>query len=666
MEESGKEEELFLSNSFTSTSDYHVQRRRLCSPGIGEESSQKSSLPEYTEREPLEENGSSYKLANKHRTRIKELMPCLKEKSQDTLLEGSLSNSETKWWWEDARIEEAAFRKKLQEAELAIGSAEMFLPSFKETISRVTQACYVSAADMTKISMQEDLLVNELEALKSMKGLLQQLLRTSKEKEINTKLVEDLIWKLTEVDTEISGLKSEVLQKERHILQLSAQLQQEKTNLLKASDQSDSIQSVQTHLQCQIEKKETENNQLRTKLQSIEKKIAEWKLQIAECKQQILTEKERKEERKNALKRAASVQKQRAERLGAAVETTTLKIREKEIQLSEALSASNIWKSRHEMVVDEKTRLEVQVETLKKQMRGHLTELQRIQNDERKSKREILGKLNSVISENETISLENAKLKVGKLETEAEELKIRYEKVIRESRKVTEVKDLEMDTMKDQTESRLKDLEHVRDLQKAAEEKLRECQESLLSCQKSCVDKSKAIRELQVQADNDNSFLKQHYIEERNYNIKMKYEEVQRKLEEMESENKELENQLADQEENLQKTELQFKQKVANYDALTRQLEVALEDGRKKLAEEEEKMKSKERLLQLKMLDLENELRQKKEEHKRLARKLNTNAKRREVHLKELEHSLQKSENQNQSIHNYVQFLKTSYVTMFG
>lgn len=36
---------------------------------------------------------------------------------------------------------------------------------------------------------------------------------------------------------------------------------------------------------------------------------------------------------------------------------------------------------------------------------------------------------------------------MGKLETEAEELKIRYEKVIRESRKVTEVKDLEMDTV---------------------------------------------------------------------------------------------------------------------------------------------------------------------------------------------------------------------------
>lgn len=46
------------------------------------------------------------------------------------------------------------------------------------------QDCYVSAADMVKITMQEDLLVNELETLKSMKGLLQQLLRTSKEKEV--------------------------------------------------------------------------------------------------------------------------------------------------------------------------------------------------------------------------------------------------------------------------------------------------------------------------------------------------------------------------------------------------------------------------------------------------------------------------------------------------
>lgn len=45
-------------------------------------------------------------------------------------------------------------------------------------------------------------------------------------------------------------------------------------------------------------------------------------------------------------------------------------------------------------------------------MTDHLMELQIKQDDERKTRREILGKLNSIISENEAISLENAKLKV--------------------------------------------------------------------------------------------------------------------------------------------------------------------------------------------------------------------------------------------------------------
>lgn len=37
-----------------------------------------------------------------------------------------------------------------------------------------------------------------------------------------------------------------------------------------------------------------------------------------------------------------------------------------------------------------------------------------------------------------------------------------------------------------------------------------------------------------------------------------------------------------------------------------------------------------------------------------------------ELCLKEIQHSLEKSENQNESIKSYLQFLKTSYVTMFG
>ncbi|XP_042320723.1 protein BCAP isoform X2 [Sceloporus undulatus] len=622
-------------------------------------------LPGSTELESLKEDWRSYSsLVDKHRTKMKELLPCLQGKSQNSSMEESLSEGETTWLWKDAMNDKVTFQKKLHEAELAIGSAELFLPSFRETLVRISKACYVSASDMIKISMQEDLLLKELEVLRNMKGLLQHLLRASKDKEIISKQIEELIKRLTDNEMEIVSLRTEVTQKERHLLELSSQLHQEKT---------------------------------------VEKKIAEWKLQVVEHKQQILAEKGKREERRNALKRAASVQKQRAEHLKAVVETLISKIGDKEIQLSEALSASNVWKSHHETVVDEKTRLEVQVESLKKQVADHMMELRRIQDAERKSRSEIIGKLNAIVSENEKISLENTTLKaslstleisitstevelvdlreeaqqqemlveqykseVVRLDMEAEELKTKYENILSDSGKIMEDKDFEMNAMRDQTEAYLKELECARDMHKAVEGKLQTCQESLLSCQKSCVDKSKAIRELQVQVGDSGGVLEQLSLEEENRNIQLKYEEVKKKLEEMELQNNELENQLANKEEILQKTEFQFNQKIADCEALTRQLEAALEDGRKKLAEEMEKITSKEQAFQLKILDLENKLRKKKEEQKQLSRRLEAREKHHEVSLKELEHSLQRSENQTQSIQNYVKFLKTSYVTMFG
>lgn len=62
-------------------------------------------------------------------------------------------------------------------------------------------------------------------------------------------------------------------------------------------------------------------------LQSLEKKITEWKFQIGEHKHQILALKETSEQ-KNDLKKATRVQKQRAERFEAAVENLTSKIKE--------------------------------------------------------------------------------------------------------------------------------------------------------------------------------------------------------------------------------------------------------------------------------------------------------------------------------------------------
>ncbi|XP_026529935.1 protein BCAP isoform X5 [Notechis scutatus] len=515
---------------------------------------------ESEEVESLKENWiSNNRFMNKHWNR----MLSLKEKPQNSTLEESLSTSETKWPWEDAMKDKVAFQEMFHEAELAVKSAEMFLPSFKESLVRITKACCISASDEITISMQEDLLINELEAIQKMKELLSWLLRSSKEKEIVSKETKDLDQSLSESKMDIESLRNEVIQKEKHILDLSVQLQQEKANVQKTYRHSEAIQTVQIHLQSQVEKKEEENNQLRAKFQTMEKNIAEWKRQVGEYKQNILAEKKRKVERRNALKRAVVVQKQRAENMKVVVENLFSKIKEKEIQLSEVFSASNIWKSHHEIIIEEKIKLEVQVETLKKQTTDLVMDLSRIEEDERKSVNKIIQKINFVASENKKISTENSRLKasladleanfiteeaelenlhkqvhqqeelveqykieVAKLEVKAEEMRTRYEKIMHDSRTITEGRDLERDAMKSQTEAHQKEVEYARGLQKAAEEKLQKDQGSLLSCQKSCVEKSKAIRELQAQINHSDEFLKQLSLEEENYNIQLKYEEV--------------------------------------------------------------------------------------------------------------------------------------------
>ncbi|XP_074893671.1 protein BCAP [Buteo buteo] len=521
--------------------------------------------------------------------------------------------------------------------------------------------------------------------------------------ELNSKNIDTLMQKLSENETQNTNLRRKILEREKHVKELLSRLQLEKVNVQKEDHLSRSVKAVQAHLQCQIQRKEVENDELKVKIQTLEKKIAEWKHQVGEYKHQMLDLKETSEQKKTALKKVMRSQKQRAQHFEAAVENLTSRIREREVELSEILSASDVWKKQHDRMVEEKTTLEIQTEDLKKQITSLLEDLKRKEEWRRNSDEEILGKLNSVKSENEKIYLENEKLKaslatlenstisvenelrnlqekaklqenfveqyknqVQKLQTAVEELKSRYETVLNENKRITENKCLEVDKVRDKTEAELKELEHVCDLLKAAEEKQQGYQEKLMSWERIHAQKCKTLRELQVQEEDSVTSVGSHSLEEENCNIQKKYEDLKRQLEKMQFQNEELACQLKKEDESLQCSKLQLEEKIAEYNGLTRQLESALEEGRKMVAEELEKMSYKEQALQTKMLALEAEVREGQEEKKQLLCIFHHNEKHHEVRLKELENSLQKSENKNQSIQNYVQFLKAAYITMFG
>ncbi|NWH57402.1 ODF2L protein, partial [Geococcyx californianus] len=255
---------------------------------------------------------------------------------------------------------------------------------------------------------------------------------------------------------------------------------------------------------------------------------------------------------------------------------------------------------------------------------------------------------------------------VQKLQTAMEELKSRYGTILNGNKRVTEKKCLEVDTVKGKKKAELKELGHVCDLLTAAEEKQQGYQEEFMSWEWIHVRKCKTLRELQVQDEDGVTSVSSDSLEEENHSIRKKYEDLKRQLEKTEFQNEKLACQLRKDDESLQSSKLQLEEKLAEYNGLTRQLESALEEGRKMVAEEVEKILHKEQTLQTKMLILETEVREGQEEKTQLLSIFYHNEKHHEVCLKELENSLQQSENKNQRIQNYLQFLKASYLTIFG
>ncbi|XP_076976521.1 protein BCAP isoform X2 [Tamandua tetradactyla] len=609
-----------------------------------------------------------------------EVFSHLKSRSEKDYLPRCASESHLSGLKQDIENEKTELEATLKEAELATYSIELLLPLFKGTIENISfENASISASNLKKISKQKEILTKDLDTFKRVKQDFERLLRMTDYEQVGDSLPSMLLEKLNDDENENTA------------------------NALKANRFSQSVKVVHERLQLQIHKKEAENAKLKEHIKSLEKKIAEWNLQLKKNKHEAVVMKESIKQKAIALKKASKAYKQRFEHFTGDIENVTSQIRDQEAKLSEMMSTSSAWKSHYEKIVIEKTELEVQIETLKKQIINLLEDLKKMEDYGENSCEEILRNLHSIEYENETINLENAKLKttlaalkdeaisvenellelqevekqqktlievyktqVQKLQEAAEMVKSRCEKLLHENNLIAKNKNKKLEKMRGQMESHLKKLERIRDSLSAAEQKLLQCQESLQHYKGKCADQAQTIRELQGQVDGNNDLLKKLSLEEENFLIQLKCENLKQKLEQMDAENKELEKKLANQEECLKHCNLKFNEKSGEYTALTRQLEAALEEGRQKVSEEIEKMSSRERALQIKILDLETELRKKNEEQNQLVSRLNNKTQHQEVCLKEIQHSLEKSENQNESIKNYLQFLKTSYVTMFG
>nr|XP_010589443.1 outer dense fiber protein 2-like isoform X3 [Loxodonta africana] len=538
-----------------------------------------------------------------------ELFFHLKSRSEKEHLPRRASESHLSCLKQDILSEKTALEATLEEAEIATCSVELLLPLFKETVEKISfENANLFASYLKEISKQKAILTKELDTFKRVKQTLEHLLGQTEYKQVGDRLSSMLLEKLTDNEGENTNLKKKLLEKETCIQELSSLFQNEKANALKADRFSQSVKVVHERLQLQINKKEAENDKLKEYIKSLETKIAKWNLQLRKNKHEAVVIKESSKQKAIALKKASKAYKKRLEHFMENIENLTSQIRDQEAKLSETISASTAWKNHYEKVIIEKTELEVQIETLKKQITNLLEDLKKMEDHGKNSCEEILRQLQSIEHENETVNLENTKLKTTLA-------------ALKEKAASIENELLELQEVENQQKTLIEVYKtQVQKLQEEAEIVKSRCENLLHENNQITKNKNKKLEKV----DGNHSLLTKLSLEEENYLIQLKCENLKRKLEQMDAENKELEKKLASQEECLKYSNLKFKEKSAEYTALARQLEAALEEGRQKKAQHQE------------------------------------------VCLKEIQHSLEKSENENESMKNYLQFLKTSYVTMFG
>ncbi|KAM6989918.1 outer dense fiber protein 2-like isoform 2-T2 [Tautogolabrus adspersus] len=603
------------------------------------------------------------------------------------------------------------FLKILTDAEAAANSAAIQLVSFKDAMEDGFADSRQCAIDKRRITRQRGLLLEKLEDFrrinKSVRQKLKQLQDAEAQRIDADHRIDILSKKISQAESENEHLKRDLSETERRVEDLMAQRRQEQENIKGNVHITKSLEATRAHLQGQLRNKEAENNRLTVQLRTLERTLTEQKLEVDDLKVSIASLTEKAAQDKQSLKKATRAQKLRAERFEVAIEKCYEQLREKDAQLANARSERDSRRKQKEQMTDENNQLLAHIELLKSQITDVTGRLQKEKDELNAANEIVMQGVEKLSAENGELSVNNATLKASvaeleqqladsesalieekivsqerehqtekcqfqaaELQSEVEDLRIKYANLLRETEKTRDEKDTEVGKVRQELQGRVEELKSFPELLSSAEQSLFECQENLRRSERKCSEKSESVRKLQVKMESQTKLLSSSVqmkdsIHEANLQLQERVNSVQKQMEKLQQENLELVRRLAAQEEALTYSNRQLDQRSSECQALSRQLEAALSDVKQQVNKVKGRAVSREEALQTKILELEAEKSRRDNELRLLRQKKITAEKQFEVRLTDLQLSLDQSESHKQSIQNYVDFLKNSYTTMF-
>uniref|UniRef100_A0A6J0TPJ0 Outer dense fiber protein 2 n=1 Tax=Pogona vitticeps TaxID=103695 RepID=A0A6J0TPJ0_9SAUR len=608
--------------------------------------------------------------------------------------------------------EKECLMAKLVEAELDGAAAAKQIQALKDAIGKLKSEKHMTSSDINTLTRQKELLLQKLSTFEETNRTLRDLLREQHSREKDSqKLAEQqaaLVKRLTEADTEKALLMRKLQDKEKEIDDLMVQIQTEKDQAKTAAELSKSMEAVRGHLQAQLRNKEAENHRLGIQIRNLERVAAQHKAEVDNIMEQLKELKAKGERDKEALKMAIKAQKERAERSEEYADQLNAQLAEKDAYVAEALSTLESWRNRYNQVVKDKSDLEVEIVMLNNRITDLLEQQAAMEEKMREDRDALVDKLHRHATESTSFKMENERLKnsmapveerlnqaqdeVAKLKAslknyegliesyknqvlktrmEADEVTAKLESCDKENKALKEEMNKEIENARKQFQNQLAELEKLPEILRMTETKLAECQDQLKSYEKKNTDLSAMITDLRqrIELQGDKMELtrgKCQVAQEENKQLVLKLEEVERKLEVASRQNIEFLQVIAKREESIHQSQLRLEEKTRECGSLARQLEMAIEDAKRQLEQTRERAAARERTAQSRILDLETQLSRTKTELNQLRRGKEDAERRYESRLQDLKDRLEQSESTNRSMHNYVQFLKSSYANVFG
>lgn len=620
-----------------------------------------------------------------------------KQELKATVKENEALRHSIEKWKEDANVsrtevgklagERASLLKKLVEVEMDGKAAGEQLIKLRDTIRKLKEDKRMSAADTTLLTRQREMLLQKLDEFERTNKALRRLLReqqaTEEEHDHLRKQQEVLLKRLTQSDTSNERLQVEVTERDRQIETLLAQVEADKDQAVAFEDLKKTMETTRAHLQNQLRSKEMECGRLSVQIRSLEDQYEHGRLELEHMQGLIAAQREKNGREKDALKKAARVQKDRVSEREKDLEVLQEKLAEKDIALSETRRAEASLK-------EEKGDADLEIRTLKSRMK-ELHELVETTEKASQSNSETLtAKLSTRTQEVNTLRLENEQLKadiaaleerlhdeeqrasskIDKYRREAEEMKNRLYEYEADTQRMQQENALENEKVKLKMQQRLQELEPLADLLKTTDVRLQESQERMMAYDRRSNEQTKLISELTQKVEMQTDQLehlreKVRTAQDETRSVQAKNELLERKLSDSDQQNRELIGVISKKEESLYQSQQRFEDLRAENIRLNQQLESSVLEARRQVDSQKEKALVKERAAQARITDLEAQLSRATATATQLKRSKDEAERRYNSKLYDMRDRLDQANSTTRSMQNYVSFLKSSYSNVF-